>query len=154
MTSELPLEAIAPLDRNHDVAGFDCGQPSLNEYLQKYALTNQQNRSGRRYVVARGRGVVGYYTLVAGSVEPNAEPSLSCQPPKRSACKPSLPITQPLARKTAPRSSGGSGTFPLLTLTTLMGAGGSKSVSSEFALGGHRRRYELALDALSRRRAS
>src|SRR5437870_442961 len=74
MTSDLPLEAVAALNRNHDVAGFDCGQPPLNEYLQKYALTNQQNRSGRTYVVARGRGVVGYYTLAAGSVESNAAP--------------------------------------------------------------------------------
>jgi GNAT superfamily N-acetyltransferase len=68
------LEAIFPLDQNHDLSGFDCGQPALNEYLQKYALANQQNRSGRTYVVARACAVVGYYTLTAGSVEPNMAP--------------------------------------------------------------------------------
>src|SRR5207302_424602 len=75
MTRDDPLEAVLPLDHNHDVSGFDCGQPALNEYLQKYALANQQNRSGRTYVVTRGSTVVGYYTLAAGSVEPSTAPS-------------------------------------------------------------------------------
>src|SRR5438132_962069 len=74
MPNDVPLEAVVPLGPNHDLSGFDCGQPALNEYLQKYALANQQNRSGRTYVVARGSAVVGYYTLAAGSVEPAAAP--------------------------------------------------------------------------------
>lgn len=74
MTTDVPLEAVVPLDHKHDVSGFDCGQPALNEYLQKYALANQQNRSGRTYVAARGSSVVGYYTLAAGSVEPSTAP--------------------------------------------------------------------------------
>jgi GNAT superfamily N-acetyltransferase len=74
MTIEPPLEAIVPLEHKHDVSGFDCGEPALNAYLQKYALVNQQNRSGRTYVAARGTGVVGYYTLAAGSVESNSAP--------------------------------------------------------------------------------
>ncbi len=74
MTIDAPLEAVVPLDDTHDISGFDCGQSALNEYLQKYALTNQRNRSGRTYVVARGHSVVGYYTLAAGSVEPQTAP--------------------------------------------------------------------------------
>ena len=75
MANEIPLEAVAPLSRNHDLSTFDCGQPPLNEYLQKYALANQQNRSARSFVVSRGNRVVGYYTLAAGSVEAETAPA-------------------------------------------------------------------------------
>jgi predicted N-acetyltransferase YhbS len=75
MAADLPLEQVALLDRNHDTSSFDCGQPALNDYLRKYALTNQQNRSARTYVVRRGASVVGYYTLTAASVEPDTAPS-------------------------------------------------------------------------------
>jgi GNAT superfamily N-acetyltransferase len=74
MATELPLEAVVALTRDHDLGAFDCGQPPLNDYLRKYALTNQQNRSARTFVVARGRAVVGYYTLAAGSVQVESAP--------------------------------------------------------------------------------
>jgi hypothetical protein len=64
MTIDQPLEPVVTLDPNHDISGFDCGQADLNSYLQKYALANQQNRSGRTYVVARGHRVVGFYTVL------------------------------------------------------------------------------------------
>jgi predicted N-acetyltransferase YhbS len=41
----------------------------LNEYLHRYALQNQVRNTGRTYVATRGRRIVGYYTLVYGSVE-------------------------------------------------------------------------------------
>jgi GNAT superfamily N-acetyltransferase len=75
MTIDAPLEAVVPLGRHHEVSGFECGQTALNEYLRKHALANQQNRSGRTFVVTRNVTVVGYYTLAAGSVEPGTAPS-------------------------------------------------------------------------------
>ncbi len=63
-----PLNSPAPLDGSHDRSEFDCGAAPLNEYLQKYAVQNQQNRSARTFVATRGRRVVGYYSLAAGSV--------------------------------------------------------------------------------------
>lgn len=68
MPDPLPLNSPVPLDGSHDRAGFDCGVGPLNDYLHKYALQNQQNRSARTYVATRGARVVGYYTLAAGSV--------------------------------------------------------------------------------------
>src|SRR5437870_486756 len=49
-TEELPLEPPVPLQREHDQASFDCGAAPLNEYLQRFALLNHQNRSARTYV--------------------------------------------------------------------------------------------------------
>lgn len=48
---------------------FDCGEhESLNEWLRRYALVNQQNDSARTYVVHRANRVVGYYSLAPGSI--------------------------------------------------------------------------------------
>ncbi len=47
---------------------FDCGKPSLNDWLRRFAFTNQQNDSARTYVLLRGVKVLGYYSLSAGSV--------------------------------------------------------------------------------------
>jgi len=48
----------------HDVTGFDCGQPSLNDWLRQRALANQATGASRTFVVCQGRArVVGYYSL-------------------------------------------------------------------------------------------
>jgi GNAT superfamily N-acetyltransferase len=68
MKTEKPLARPVPLEKGHDFSGFDCGVVAINDYLQKYAFQNHQNRSARTYVAARGERIVGYYTLAAGSV--------------------------------------------------------------------------------------
>ena len=71
----LPLTEPVPLLKSHDTTGFDCGSTALNDYLRKYALLNNQNRSARTYAACRGDKVVGYYTLAAGSVAKDEVPS-------------------------------------------------------------------------------
>jgi GNAT superfamily N-acetyltransferase len=62
---------IEPLTRNHERAGFDCGEPALNDFLARYARQNEERGLSRTYVaVPEGeRRVVGYYTLSAGAVQ-------------------------------------------------------------------------------------
>ena len=67
--------AIERLTKDHDPSSFDCGKPSLDGWLKRYALTNQQNDSARTYVAARSSTVVGYYSLTAGSVQRDASPA-------------------------------------------------------------------------------
>jgi ribosomal protein S18 acetylase RimI-like enzyme len=69
MASMPPLLGPVLLEKSHNASGFDCGAPSLNDYLQKHAWQNQQNRSARTYVVQRANRVVGYYSLAAASVQ-------------------------------------------------------------------------------------
>jgi GNAT superfamily N-acetyltransferase len=64
-----PLSAAEPLAATHDVTTFDCGTPELTDWLRRYALVNQQNRSARVFVVHRARHMVGYYALAAASVD-------------------------------------------------------------------------------------
>lgn len=63
-------EITAPesLASQHDLSGFDCGEPLLNDWLRHNAQRNQANGSSRTYVVCAADKVVGYYTLATGSV--------------------------------------------------------------------------------------
>ena len=60
----------------HQVASFDCGKESLNQYLRRFALTNTAAGTARTYVTTASEGamVIGYYSLAAGSVEKAAVP--------------------------------------------------------------------------------
>ena len=68
------LDAPVPFKRIHKCDEFDCGSPQLNEYLTRFAWSDQQSGAARTYVTCRGRRVVGYYSLAFGSVEHEAAP--------------------------------------------------------------------------------
>jgi GNAT superfamily N-acetyltransferase len=68
-------EQVRKLIASDNVDAFDCGQPTLNQFLQRFALTNQKANSAQTYVCCKDSTVVGYYSLAVGSVEPeNAAP--------------------------------------------------------------------------------
>jgi GNAT superfamily N-acetyltransferase len=73
-TPELPkLSAPVPLTVSHDLTGFDCGEPPLNDWLAQRALKNE-GRFSRTYVVCDGTRAVAYYRIAAGSVERGSAP--------------------------------------------------------------------------------
>ena len=47
---------------------FDCGEESLNDYLQRFARQNSKRGSSKTYVAAPDNVALGYFTLCAGSV--------------------------------------------------------------------------------------
>lgn len=63
-----PFSAPVPINKSHDMSSFDCGQESLNAWLKKRALKNNQSGASRTYVIAKGHAVIGYYCLAAGSI--------------------------------------------------------------------------------------
>ena len=69
----MALAAPVPLEAGHDVAGFDCGEAALNDWLKQRALKNE-SRFSRTYVVCEGNRVVAYFCIAAGSVERRAAP--------------------------------------------------------------------------------
>ena len=73
--SDQPPSPIEKLTKDHDVSSFDCGRPSLNDWLRRFALINQQSDSARTYVLHRAGRVVGYYSLSAGSVRKEESPA-------------------------------------------------------------------------------
>jgi GNAT superfamily N-acetyltransferase len=68
------LQAPQPLDAGHDLAGFDCGEASLNHWLQRRAAANQASGASRTYVVCEGRSVVAFYALASSAVTTAAAP--------------------------------------------------------------------------------
>jgi hypothetical protein len=62
------------LNANHQLAGFDCGHPDLNNWLSKRALTHQGEGASRTYVVTDGQRIAGYYALAAGGINIAAAP--------------------------------------------------------------------------------
>jgi GNAT superfamily N-acetyltransferase len=61
--------APRPLREADELATFDCGEPSLDDYLRRRALANHVQGASRCFVTCRGRLVAGYYALASGSVE-------------------------------------------------------------------------------------
>jgi molybdopterin/thiamine biosynthesis adenylyltransferase len=69
------VRKLAAADAAEAIKSFDCGQRALNQFLQRYALVNQQSNSAQTYVSCHSGSVVGFYSLAVGSVEPsNAAP--------------------------------------------------------------------------------
>lgn len=71
-----PPAVSAPerLSLAHKLSQFDCGDPSLNDWLKKRALSNN-GKTSQTFVVEIGGEVAGYYSLAAGAVERDAAPS-------------------------------------------------------------------------------
>jgi len=66
------VRKLAPADSTE---GFDCGQPALNQFLQRFALVNQKAHSAQTYVCCQRGEVVGFYSLAVGSVDPEDAPA-------------------------------------------------------------------------------
>lgn len=58
---------------SHDLTGFDCGEPALNDWLKQRALKNE-SRFSRTYVVCDDNRVIAYFRISAGAVEREAAP--------------------------------------------------------------------------------
>jgi len=67
--SSQAYEPVRKLVAADALESFDCGQPALNQFLQRFALTNQLANSAQTYVCCHNGAVVGFYSLAVGSVE-------------------------------------------------------------------------------------
>lgn len=65
----MPLSVPQSLAVTHLPDGFSCGEPSLDDWLKRRALTNHLSGASRTFVVADAdQCVLGYYALAAGAV--------------------------------------------------------------------------------------
>jgi hypothetical protein len=77
------LQAPQPLDDHHVMKGFvmkgfDCGDHTLNQWLQQRALANQRSGATRTVVVGEADHVVkAYIALASGAVAVAASPGSS-----------------------------------------------------------------------------
>ena len=62
------ISAPQPLTDQHQLTHFDCGEPSLDDWLKRRAAKNQANGLSRTYVVCEDEAIIGYYCLAAGAI--------------------------------------------------------------------------------------
>ncbi len=70
------LSAPIPISVDHELLDFECGEPSLDEWLKKRALKNQISGASRCFVLCDNKRVVGYYTLSAGVISHESTPKI------------------------------------------------------------------------------
>ena len=70
----MSLSPPLPLTARHDLSGFACGHPPLDEWLRKNAIRNEASGASRTYVVCEDVRVLAYYCLANGAVAINAAP--------------------------------------------------------------------------------
>jgi predicted N-acetyltransferase YhbS len=61
-----------PIARHHDRKNFDCGEPALNEYLDRFARQNHESGGAKTFVAVspdEPSRVLGYYSISPGSIE-------------------------------------------------------------------------------------
>ena len=63
-----------PLADHHRLEGFDCGEPSLDDWLRRRARANQAAGASRTFVLCEGDRVIAYYALASGAVTAAASP--------------------------------------------------------------------------------
>ena len=58
-----------PLGVEHQLEGFDCGKPALDDWLLRHARQAQGSGSAKTFVAAEGARVAGYFSLTVGQVD-------------------------------------------------------------------------------------
>ncbi len=68
------LRPVRRVEANDDLDRFDCGVPALDEWLKRFALSDQGAGASVTYVLERGSQIVGFYTLAPHAIEYGAAP--------------------------------------------------------------------------------
>lgn len=75
----MSLRGPAPLGPQHQLEGFDCGKPALNDWLLRHARQAQGSGSAKTFVVAEDDRVAGYFSLTVGQIDTLDAPERICK---------------------------------------------------------------------------
>jgi len=134
---------IAPLGKQHDRKSFDCGESSLNQYIQKYATQDIRRRVNRIFVASPTdcpQEIAGYYSLSAGSLTAASLPDAQ----RRRLPRYPVPIAT-LGRLAVAKTHQGSGIGSILLVDALKRVVGASEVIAVYA---------IVVDALNERAAA
>ncbi len=95
------------ISKKHDRGAFDCGEPALNEFLQRYARRNHELGGAKTFVAvddADDRTILGFYSLSAASIEYSRTPEIV----RRGLARHDVPVFR-LARLAVDRQAQGQG---------------------------------------------
>lgn len=69
-----------PIAKQHDRAGFDCGQPELNVFLRNYARQSHERGAAKIFLAIDdldGKTIYAYYSLSPASIEYARAPEIA-----------------------------------------------------------------------------
>ncbi len=62
------ISAPCPIAGTHDITAFDCGDTTLNDWLQRRAIKNENSGASRTFVVCEDNTIIAYYSLAVGAI--------------------------------------------------------------------------------------
>lgn len=62
------ISAPCPIAGTHDITAFDCGDTTLNDWLQRRAIKNENFGASRTFVVCEDNTIIAYYSLAVGAI--------------------------------------------------------------------------------------
>ena len=67
----IPAWHEEPVLKKHDLKPFDCGDPSMNDFLQRYARQSHESGAAKTFLAignADNRTILGFYSLAPGAL--------------------------------------------------------------------------------------
>ena len=67
----LPAWHEEPILKKHDRKSFDCGDPSMNDFLQRYARQSHESGAAKTFLAiddADDKSIFGFYSLAPGAL--------------------------------------------------------------------------------------
>lgn len=67
----LPVWHEEPISKKHDRKSFDCGEPALNDFLQRYARQSHESGAAKTFLAIDGadrKTILGFYSLAPGAL--------------------------------------------------------------------------------------
>lgn len=71
MANDNILQAPRHLNRTDDTSKFTCGVETLDDWFQRFALTNHRSNNAVVYVSTLNDEIVGFYAIATGAVSHN-----------------------------------------------------------------------------------
>jgi GNAT superfamily N-acetyltransferase len=121
----LPAWHEEPISKRHDRGAFDCGEPALNEFLERHARKSHDLGGAKTFLAiddADNKTILGFYSLSPASVEYARTPEIV----RRGLARYDVPVFR-LARLAVDRKVRGRGLGGQL----LLAAGGRCLLAAE-----------------------
>jgi len=67
----LPVWHEEPILKKHDRKSFDCGEPSMNDFFQRYARQSHESGAAKTFLAIDNRDhktILGFYSLAPGAL--------------------------------------------------------------------------------------
>jgi len=67
----LPAWHEEPISKKHDRKSFDCGDPAMNDFLQRYARQGHESGAAKTFLAIDSRDnktIAGFYSLAPGAL--------------------------------------------------------------------------------------